>query len=81
MNDITGFEVIFEQHPFSKHMNKIFNLSDYFILSSAALSLIASVVIWFSGYREEGLFIGLWVPSIVAFGVYFKISVIYARRL
>lgn len=62
-------------------MNKIFNLSDYFILSSAVLSLIASVVMWFTIDREAGLFIGMWVPSIVAFGVYFKISVIYARRL
>jgi len=61
-------------------MNKIFNPSDYFILSSAVLSLVASVIIWFMGYREEGLFIGMWVPSIVAFGVYFKISVIHARR-
>lgn len=32
------------------------------------------------GYREEGLFIGIWVPSILAFGVYFKLTLIYARR-
>ncbi len=59
---------------------KIFNTSDYFILSSALLSMLASILIWFAGYRDEGLFVGIWVPSILAFGVYFKISVINARK-
>ena len=61
-------------------MNKFFNTSDYFILSAAIISMFASIIIWFAGFREEGLFIGIWVPSILAFGVYFKISFINARR-
>jgi len=26
------------------------------------------------GQREEGLFVGIWVPSILAFGGYIKIT-------
>ncbi len=37
-------------------------------LVAAFLSLIASVVLYFAGNENEGIFIGLWVPSILAFG-------------
>ncbi len=32
------------------------------------LSLVASVSLWFSGYKEQGLYVGLWVPSILSLG-------------
>ena len=32
------------------------------------LALVFSVALWFTGYREEGLFVGLWVPSILSLG-------------
>ena len=35
---------------------------------AAGMSLGLSVYLWFSGQREEGLFVGLWVPSIMALG-------------
>ncbi|MFM9078084.1 MAG: hypothetical protein ACKORM_07730 [Solirubrobacterales bacterium] len=35
---------------------------------AAFLSLIASVVLFFTGSKQEGIFIGLWVPSILARG-------------
>jgi hypothetical protein len=38
------------------------------IFSAAGLSFLASVYLWFGGQREEGLFVGLWVPSILAAG-------------
>jgi len=60
-------------------MKKLFDLSDYFILFAALLSMFASILLWFMGHREEGLFVGIWVPSILAFGVYFKIAVIKNR--
>jgi hypothetical protein len=37
-------------------------------LIAALLSFIFSVSLWFSGSREQGLFVGLWVPSILALG-------------
>jgi hypothetical protein len=38
------------------------------ILAAAGLSFFLSVWLWFLVDREQGLFVGLWVPSILAFG-------------
>ena len=38
------------------------------ILSAAFLSLVLSVTLWFGGDREQGLFVGIWVPSICSAG-------------
>ena len=46
--------------------------SDYFILTSAFLSFVLSIYLWFSGQQDEGLYVGLWVPSILAAGAYVK---------
>lgn len=37
---------------------------------AAFLSLAMSVYLFFSGAREQGLFVGLWVPSILAAGAF-----------
>jgi hypothetical protein len=47
--------------------------SDVFILLAVAISFVLSAYLWFSGQREEGLFTALWVPSILCFGIYFKL--------
>ncbi|WP_165779061.1 hypothetical protein [Rhodohalobacter barkolensis] len=47
--------------------------SDYFILAAALISMILSIFLWFSGNQDAGLFVGIWVPSILGFGAYFKI--------
>ena len=46
----------------------MFKRSDYFILAAAFISFLFSVSLWFVGYREEGRFVGIWVPSILSFG-------------
>ncbi|MEO8480513.1 MAG: hypothetical protein ABI542_12890 [Gemmatimonadota bacterium] len=38
------------------------------ILGAAFVSFLLSVGLWFSGHRDQGLFVGLWVPSILSFG-------------
>ena len=38
------------------------------ILSAAFVSFLLSVTLWFTGSHEQGLFVGLWVPSILSFG-------------
>jgi hypothetical protein len=38
-------------------------------LAAAALSFIASVVCWFLVDRDVGLFVGLWVPSILSVAI------------
>ncbi|MDZ7807163.1 MAG: hypothetical protein U5K71_08600 [Gracilimonas sp.] len=46
--------------------------SDYFILGSALISMILSIYLWFTVDKEAGLFVGLWVPSLLGFGMYIK---------
>ncbi|MDZ7719496.1 MAG: hypothetical protein U5K72_11830 [Balneolaceae bacterium] len=47
--------------------------SDYFILTAALISMILSIVLWFTLDQQAGLFVAIWVPSILGFGAYFKI--------
>ena len=58
---------------FKKNMFKKFTLADKLMFLSALLSLIFSEVLYFKGEKADGTFIGLWVPSILAFGVYLKL--------
>jgi len=50
-------------------------VQDYLILGAAFLSFLFSVSLWFGLMgppdKEAGLFVGLWVPSILATGLYF----------
>jgi ABC-type multidrug transport system permease subunit len=48
---------------------------DYLLLAAAFASFLFSVYLWFTGLRDEGLFVGIWVPSILAFGGYMKTSI------
>ena len=52
----------------------MFKRSDFFILLAVAVSFAISGLLWFEGYQSEGLFTAIWVPSILAFGIYFKLS-------
>jgi hypothetical protein len=38
------------------------------VVVGAFVSFLFSVSLWFAGMREEGLFVGLWVPSILGLG-------------
>jgi hypothetical protein len=38
------------------------------ILLGAFVSFVLSVSLWFTGNHEQGIFVGLWVPSIIALG-------------
>lgn len=38
------------------------------LMIAAGVSFLLSVYLWFRGQREEGLFVGLWVPSILSLG-------------
>jgi hypothetical protein len=43
-------------------------LGKLLVVLAAAASFLLSVGLWFAGQREEGLFVGIWVPSIFSFG-------------
>ncbi len=56
-----------------KFMFKKFTTTDILMFVSAFLSLIFSEILWFSGDRQAGIFIGIWVPSIMGFAIYLKL--------
>ncbi len=54
-------------------MFKKFTLTDILLFGSAFLSLIYSEILFFNGNPNQAIFIGLWVPSILSFGIYLKL--------
>ena len=58
----------------------MFKLSDFFILIAVSVSFALSAYLWFEGFKDLGIFTAIWVPSILAFGIYFKLSALAARR-
>jgi hypothetical protein len=51
--------------------------SDYLIIGAAFFSFLFSIALWFGVFgpnqKDAGIFVGLWVPSILALGLYFVI--------
>ena len=49
-------------------------IQDYLILGAAFISFLFSVSLWFGVIgppnKEAGVFVGLWVPSILSTGLY-----------
>jgi hypothetical protein len=55
----------------------MFKMRDYLILVAAATSMALSIGLWFGGFgppdRAAGMFVGVWVPSILALGCFAKL--------
>lgn len=43
-----------------------------YILLASFLSFVFSIYLWFAGMIDQALFVGLWVPSILALGALLK---------
>ena len=54
-------------------MFKKFSITDKLLFISALLSLVFSEILYFRGEVDAAIFIGLWVPSILAFGIYLNL--------
>lgn len=54
----------------------MFSKADYIILIAAFVSFLFSVSLWFGLFgadnKDAGIFVGLWVPSILALGLFFR---------
>ena len=48
------------------------NKGTNWIIVAAVISLLVAVYVWFTGNKDTGLFIGLWVPSLLALATYLK---------
>jgi hypothetical protein len=59
----------------------MFRKSDYFILLAVMISFFITAYLWFVvNDREQAIFTAIWIPSIFSFGIYFKLSVLLARK-
>jgi hypothetical protein len=47
-------------------------LSAGLIVLAALASFVFSVSLWFTGNEQEGIFVGIWVPSILSFGAFVR---------
>ena len=47
----------------------IFYLKLYYPVVLSFLSFLYSVGLWFTGYQLEGIFVGIWVPSILTLAI------------
>jgi len=56
----------------------MFSKGDLLIMLAAFLSFLFSIALWFgigmSANKEGGIFVGIWVPSIIASGIYFHVA-------
>jgi len=43
-----------------------------YILLGAGLSFLLAIYLWLNGQTDQGLFVGLWVPSILSLGILLK---------
>jgi hypothetical protein len=43
------------------------------IVLAAFISMVFSIVLWFFADKDTGVFVGLWVPSILAFGALMRV--------
>jgi hypothetical protein len=56
------------EHPDRAAARRKIRLAKALFLLAAFASFLLSVALWFSGDRESGLFVGIWVPSICSAG-------------
>ena len=56
----------------------MFHKIDYPFLIGAFLSFLGSVTLWFLKSHEYGLFVGIWVPSILSLWVGVRVVILSA---
>ena len=58
----------------------MFTKLDYYFLVAAFVSFVASVALWFLASHDYGLFVGIWVPSILAFWTGVRLAVMDTEK-
>jgi len=66
MNFVTFLHIILSS--FKKKIMKDF-IEKYYPILLAFLSFLMSVTLWFTGNKLEGIFVGIWVPSILSLSI------------
>ena len=65
------------RHPLSEGRDVMTrqDLGVRLFLVAAVASFLLSIALWFTDNRDEGVFVGLWVPSILAAGGFWMAAV------
>lgn len=50
-----------------------FSLTDKLLIFAALITIVYSEVLFFNGHENQAIFVGLWVPSLLAFGIYLNL--------
>lgn len=59
----------------------MFRKSDFFFLLAVTISFGISAYLWFVlKDREQAIFTAIWVPSILCFGIYLKLTALLRRK-
>ena len=66
MNFVTFLHIILIN--FNKKTMKDF-IETYYPIILAFISFLMSVTLWFMGNKLEGIFVGIWVPSILSLSI------------
>jgi hypothetical protein len=64
-----GHDLRFDLGHFRNKSMMGLRIAKLLILAAAGISFLFSVYLWFLVDKQQGLFVGLWVPSILSFGV------------
>lgn len=56
----------------------MFHKIDYPFLLGAFISFVTSVTLWFKIDHDYGIFVGIWVPSILSFWVGVRVVILSA---
>jgi hypothetical protein len=54
----------------------MFKKLDHYFLSAAFFSFVASVSLWFLVNRDYGVYVGIWVPSILSLWVGIRVCLL-----
>jgi hypothetical protein len=54
----------------------MFQKIDYYFLFASFASFVASVALWFLINRDYGVYVGLWVPSILILWVGIRVTLL-----
>ena len=69
-----------EQALTSSHLNNRIAVVRGLVIVAAFLSFVFSVVLFFTDNKTDGIFVGLWVPSILALGAFVAPRSEFLRR-
>ena len=74
--NVTDYDGMGDQGRTTKYeyeKNKVMKKMEmYYPIILAFISFLFSVTLWFAGYKDEGLFVGIWVPSILGLANFFN---------